>query len=193
MSFIEFDTNFKLPESFNPDMLDTLPIHKHRYGQPMEENPTTLYWTEYQPYQHGDGTISFARKLYLQYPEVAQHVVDYINKFFPGLPLDIQRVNLIKTHGSIRQHMDESNRKCCINIGIKNADGAITKTSSTRNHFMYPSVAEAHQCQNGHAYLLDTSCIHQVIAINNEPRYLFTYGFGESFDSVAAMRTAVHV
>ena len=78
MSFIEFDKGFTVPEEFDLNMLDSLPIHKHRYGQPMEENPTTLYWTEYQPYQAGDGTISFARKLYLQYPNVAQHVVDYI-------------------------------------------------------------------------------------------------------------------
>jgi hypothetical protein len=188
MSFIEFDKEFTVPEEFDLNILDSLPIHKHRYGQPMEENPTTLYWTEYQPYQEGDGTISFARKLYLQYPKVAQHVVDYIHKFFPTLQLDVQRVNLIKTHGSIRQHMDESNRKCSINIGIKNSNGAITKTSNTRNHFVYPSVAEIHQCQDGHGYLLDTSCIHQVIATNDNPRYLFTYGFGETFEAVSAMR-----
>ena len=69
MSFVELDNNFKLPEGFNPDDLNHLRIHKHRYGQEMELNPTELYWTEYQPFQPGDGTISFARKLHLKYPE----------------------------------------------------------------------------------------------------------------------------
>jgi hypothetical protein len=187
MSFFEFDNNFQVPESFNLEILDQLPIHKHRYGEPMEAEPTHLYWTEYQPYQEGDGTISFARKLYLQYPEVVDYIVQYINQFFPKLPLDRHRVNLLKTCGSIRRHMDESFRKSCINIGIKNSTGAMTRVSTTRDHFMYDSVATTEQCLDGHAYLLDTSCLHQVIAVNTEPRYLFTYGFGQDFHIVKSL------
>jgi hypothetical protein len=184
MNFFEIDSGFKLPEGFTPDLLDALPIHKHHYGQPMEAIPSSLYWTEYQPFQEGDGTISFARLLFLQYPEVAHYVVNYIQSFFPKLPIDYRRVNLLKTHGSIRMHKDESHRKCCINIGIKNSTGAITKTSSTLEHAIFESVAVAHQCQNGHAYLLDTSHLHRVMAINDQPRYLFTYGFGVTFEEV---------
>lgn len=184
MNFFEFDNKFKLPGGFTPELLESLPIHKHHYGDTMEINPTSLYWTEYQPFQPGDGTISFARKLYLQYPEVSKYVADYIQKFFPEVPVEITKVNLMKTHGSIRRHKDESSRKTVINIGIKNSAGAITKTSSTRDHFEYFKVAEPHQCQDGHAYLLDTSCLHQVISINDQPRYLFTYGFAVPFNEI---------
>ena len=184
MSFVELDNNFKLPEGFNPDDLNHLRIHKHRYGQEMELNPTELYWTEYQPFQPGDGTISFARKLYLKYPEVAVHVRDYMQGLFPDIPFDIERVNLLKTVGSIRRHMDESSRKCCINIGIINSTGAITKASTTRNHEEYLSNAKEYQCQDNHAYLLDTSRLHQVVALNDNPRYLFTYGFGIDFEII---------
>jgi hypothetical protein len=51
-------------------------------------------------------------------------------------------------------------------------------------HAIFESVAVAHQCQNGHAYLLDTSHLHRVMAINDQPRYLFTYGFGVTFEEV---------
>jgi hypothetical protein len=183
MSFVEFDTNFVVPDSFNLDILDQLPIHEHRYGQAMELDPKTLYWTEYQPYQLGDGKISFARKLYLEYPDVADYVIDYLQRNFPTFThFSRDRVNLLKTSGNIRQHMDESFRKCCINIGIKNSSGAVTKSSNTRDHALYESKAQSFQCQDGHAYLLDTSCIHQVIAVNDEPRYLFTYGFATPFE-----------
>lgn len=187
MSFFEFDNNFKLPEGFDVGILDQLPIHKHHYGNELEVDPIRLYWVEYQPYQEGDGTISFARKLYLKYPEVADYVVDYISKFFPKLPLDRRRVNLLKTCGSIRRHMDESLRKSCINIGLKNSLGAMTRVSNTKDHDLYESVATTEQCLDGHAYLLGTSFLHEVVAVNPEPRYLFTYGFGVEFDVIRGL------
>jgi|APGre2960657423_1045063.scaffolds.fasta_scaffold12936_3 hypothetical protein len=184
MNFFEINNDFRLPEGFTTELLDTLPIRKHHYGQPMEETASSLYWTEYQPFQAGDGTISFARALFLQYPDTAQYVANYITSFFPNLPLDYRRINLLKTCGSIRVHKDENNRKCCINIGIKNSTGAVTKTSSTLDHAIFEDVAVSHVCQDGYAYLLDTSRLHRVIAVNDQPRYLFTYGFARTFEEV---------
>jgi len=184
-SCIEIDNSFVLPPEFSPEILDTLPIHQHHYGLPMEETPTSLYWTEYQPYQPGDGKISFARKMYLQYPTVAEHVADYIRQFFPGLEIHKERVNLMKTQGSIRRHKDEG-RPTSINIGIKNTTNALTMTSSTRDHSEYFNIVKKVQCYDGHAYLLDTSCLHQVVAITPGPRYLFTYGFEFDFQKVVA-------
>ena len=184
-SCIEIDNRFIMPPEFSPEILDTLPIYKHHYGTPMEGCPTTLYWTEYQPYQPGDGKISFARKLYLQYPNVAEYVAEYLRQFFPGIYIDTERVNLMKTQGNIRRHKDEG-RPTTINIGIKNTINAITLTSSTKDHSEYLEVVKRVQCYDGHAYLLDTSCLHQVIAVTQEPRYLFTYGFENTFEEIAS-------
>lgn len=183
-NFIDLDNTFKVPDDFNLEILNNLPVYKHHYHQPMDPNPTTLYWTEYQPFQPGDGTISFARRLYLEYPLVAKHVLNYLEYLFPSLEFDIQRVNLLKTHGNIRSHVDESFRRCCVNIGISNSQGAVTRTSSTKNFSLFDTVAETHQCEDGHAYLLDTSSVHEVKAVNDKPRYLFTYGFGRSFAEI---------
>lgn len=182
MSFFEFDTNFQMPVDIDVSLLDSLPIRKHIYGEPIESDPTELYWLEYQ--QPVSGNISFVRKLYRHYPSVADHLVNYIQQFFPKLELFKERVNILKTSGSIMPHVDETNRMCCINIGIKNASGAITKISSTRMRSEYKATAREHRCQNGHSYLIDTSRFHEVIAINQEPRYLFTYGFGRDFNTI---------
>ena len=184
LNFVDLDDSFKTPKGFDLETLSSLPIYKHHYHQPMDSDPKTLYWTEYQPFRPGDGTISFARRLYLEHPEVAKHVLEYLEFLFPSISFDIQRVNLLKTHGSIRSHVDESQRMCCVNIGIANSSGAITRTSSTKDFNLFDSVAETHQCIDGHAYLLDTSSVHEVKAMNDQPRYLFTYGFGRSFNDV---------
>jgi hypothetical protein len=182
MHFLEFDNNFQNPPGIDVSILDTLPIKKHHYGGFIEANPTELYWLEYQ--QAGGGNISFVRKLYLQYPDVAEYLVNYIRQSFPKLELYKERVNILKTVGSIVPHVDESNRMCSINIGVKNSKGAITKMSSTRVRSEYESTVKTYQCQDGHGYLIDTSCFHEVIAVNQEPRYLFTYGFGRDFNTI---------
>lgn len=181
--FVEIENNFRPPGFFDIDGLIDLPIYKHRYGQPMEANPTKLYWTEYQPYTEGDGTISFARKLYLEYPDVALYVAGYLERLF-GFKFDYKRVNLLKTRGSIRSHIDESNRACCINIGLRNSSAAITRSSNTKDFTAYEQIAEDHVCQDNHVYLLDTSSVHEVKSLRDEDRFLFTYGLGRSFDDV---------
>jgi hypothetical protein len=181
----ELDSNFSVPKSFNLDILDNLEVKKHIYGQPKDEDPSYVYWLEYQPYKEYSGTISFARRLYLDYPEVANYVKDYLSSLFPEIPFDIRRVNLIKTTGSISPHTDESLRRCSINIGLKNSSSAITRTSNTKDYNIFGEVAIDNVCQDGTAYLLDTSSIHEVVSADPSiNRYLFTYGFGRSFEEI---------
>lgn len=179
------DKQFKFPESFDIGLLETLPIYKHRYGMPMEANPTTLYWTEYQPTLPNTGTISFARKLYIQYPEVAMYISKYLESLFPRITFDYRRVNLLKTKGSIQPHVDESNRSSCINIGIKNSSISITRASSVKEKSLFLNNFEEVVCQDNHAYLLDTSSYHEVVSTDDTvERFLFTYGLGVSFETM---------
>lgn len=182
---IELDSNFKVPDFFNLNDFENLRIYKHIYGQTIESEPIEIYWLEYQPHQNSGGTISFARKLYLEYPEISKYVVDYLGDIFPKIPFDIKRVNLLKTKGSIFKHIDESLRKCSINIGIKNSSIAVTRTSKTTNFELFESQATEIVCQDGHSYLLDTGSVHEVISLDDsQERFLFTYGFGRSFDEI---------
>jgi len=183
---VDLDNKFIMPDFFNIDILENLPIHKHVYGQPMDPDPKTLYWTEYQ---YAEGMISFARKLYIEYPEVAKYIVSYMKTLFPNVLFDYQRVGLLKTRGDVTPHCDESNRKCCINIGIKNSSSAITKTSKLKvpeyTRELFEEVCASNRCQDGSAYLLDTSSVHEVISLDlTVNRYLFTYGFGRSFEEI---------
>lgn len=182
--FVELDHKFKLPESFDISVFDQLPIYNHSYGNKMENDPTTLYWTEYRlpkPY----GSISFLRRLCVGHIDITKYVTDYLTDLFYQVPFDYRRVCLLKTQGTIPPHVDESNRKCCINIGIKNSSIATTRTSSTTNRTIFESQAKSSICQDGHAYLLDTSSIHEVVSEDNSTcRYLFTYGFGSNFNTI---------
>ncbi len=179
------DDKFVFPNFFDVNLLEKLPIYKHHYGMPMEENPKTLYWTEYQPTVPGTGTISFARKLYLQYPEVAHYITNYLNELFPRINFDYRRVNLLKTKGNIQPHVDESNRMSCINIGIKNSSSATTRTSSVKDKNLFEGNFQEIICQDNHSYLLDTSSYHEVVSNNSQTeRYLFTFGLGVSFETM---------
>ena len=179
------DKQFKFPDFFDISVLENLPIYKHHYGMPMEANPTTLYWTEYQPSRPGSGTISFARKLYIQYPEVAFYIKDYLESLFPRITFDYRRVNLLKTKGSIQPHVDESNRMCCINIGIKNSSISITRASSVKDKELFEGNYEEVICQDNHTYLLDTNSYHEVVSADDSvERYLFTFGLGVSYETM---------
>jgi len=185
---IELDTTFQIPNFFKISDFENMRVHKHIYGNPMEQDPKEVYWVEYQPQMAGGGTISFARRLYLEYPETANYVVNYLSNLFPMIPFDIKRVNLLKTKGSIGKHVDESLRKCTINIGIKNSSVAITRTSPTTNFDLYDRLATNTICQDGHAYLLDTGSVHEVISFDDtQERFLFTYGFGRSFNEISQL------
>ncbi len=179
------DDGFVFPKSFDISVLENLPIYKHHYGMPMEANPTTLYWTEYQPSRPGTGTISFARKLYIEYPEVAMYLAGYLNSLFPRINFDYRRVNLLKTKGNIQPHVDESNRMCCINIGIKNSSLAVTRSSCVKDKDLFEGNYQETVCKDNHAYLLDTSSYHEVVSKDDAvERYLFTFGLGVSFETM---------
>lgn len=181
----ELDNNFSLPTDFDVSAFENLPIYKHRYGMQMESNPSTLYWTEYQLDRSKYGTISFARKLYVAYPDISKYVVDYLGTLFDKINFDYQRLGLLKTKGSVLPHVDEANRKCCINIGIKNSDIAVTRVSSTKDYENFEEQSKPVQCKDGHAYLLDTSSIHEVVSLDdNKERFLFTYGFGVDYEQI---------
>ena len=185
---IELDNNFVFPEFFNMDELIDLPVYRHVYGNLQEEDPTTLYWTEYHsldPELNEKGSISFVRKLYLQYPEVAKYVVDYLQTLFPIIEFETNRVSVLKTNGSINPHTDESGRICCVNIGIKNSSAAVTRTSSTNDLEIFENVASEIVCQDNHAYLLDTSSDHEVIGKDlTTDRFFFSYAFRREFNIV---------
>jgi hypothetical protein len=182
---VELDNSFLLPKDFNLSEFENLPIYKHVYGNEMNQNPTTLYWTEYQLNKEIYGTISFVRKLYIAYPDIAKYVVEYLGTLFNNINFDYQRVGLLKTRGSVTPHFDESNRQCCINIGIKNSNSAITKVSATKDRDLFEENSYPIQCKDGHTYLLDTSSIHEVVSLDdNKDRFLFTYGFGVEFDRI---------
>ena len=192
----ELDTNFVFPEFFNMDELTKLPVYKHTYGESQEEDPTTLYWTEYHsldPDLNEKGSISFVRKLYLEYPEVAQYIVDYLQTLFPIIEFETNRVSVLKTNGSINPHIDEAGRICCVNIGIKNSSAAVTRTSSTKDFEIFEKVASEVVCQDNHAYLLDTSSVHEVIGKDlTTDRFFFSYAFRREFNIVHSVFKRPH-
>lgn len=182
---VELDNGFLLPKDFNLSEFENFPIYKHSYGNEMEENPTTLYWTEYQLNREIYGTISFLRKLHIAYPDIAKYIVEYLGTLFNNIEFDYRRIGLLKTRGSVIPHFDESSRMCCINIGIKNSDTAITKVSATKEYELFEENSYPIQCKDGHTYLLDTSSIHEVVSLDDtKDRFLFTYGFGAEFHRV---------
>jgi hypothetical protein len=183
---IELDSNFKIPGFFDISDFENLKVYKHVYGQSKDDDPDHIYWLEYQISDQGSGTISFARRLYLDYPEIAEYVIEYLSALFPSIPFDVKRVNLLKTKGSIPKHVDESFRSCAVNIGIKNSSTAITRTSRTKSYHLFNEQSSDFICKDGHSYLLDTGSIHEVISLDeSSDRFLFTYGFGRNFDEIS--------
>jgi len=185
--FIELDNTFICPEGFNIGVLQSIPIHKYFYGQPMDPDPKTLYWTDYCTREEVYDGISFVRKLYIDYQSVAEYVVTYLKTLFPEIPFDFHRVSLLKTKGNVIPHYDESNRKCCVNIGIHNSSISVTKTSAVKewNVKLFEEMAVSNICKNGYAYLIDTSCMHSVETTDaTVERFLFSYAFGKSFEEI---------
>lgn len=183
MSFLEIDKNFILPDDFNVDLLEHVPFYTHVYGsKPPEVNG--IFWQEFQQANNVDGSISFLRNMQPWRPDFIQHVANYIQQLIPTLKINPVYVKMIRTKNNVNPHVDEPTRKCCINIGVKNSAGAITRTSNTtsRDKFTHSSIAS--QCQDLSAYLIDTSSMHSVTSINSNPRYLITYPFIESFDTI---------
>ena len=184
MSFLEIDKNFILPDDFNVDLLEHVPFHTHVYGSTPPKG-SGIFWQEFQQANNVNGSISFLRNMQPWRPDFTQHVANYIQQLIPTLKINPVYVKMIRTKNNVNPHVDEPTRKCCINIGLKNSAGAITRTSNTtsRDEFTHSSIAS--QCQDLSAYLIDTSSMHSVTSINSNPRYLITYPFIESFSTIA--------
>ena len=136
------------------------------------------------------GSISFTRNTD-KHPilsEMVTLILQIFSEIFDKeLPLLRERVHFIRTKGSIVPHRDEGGRRCCINIGVKNSTGALTKLSIDDKFETFDEQHETYIIDPGVGYLLDTSRIHAVAATNDQPRYLITYGFAESFAKVSSL------
>lgn len=157
-------------------------VHKYGTTQHMVDYP---HWMEYKNEGGLIGSISFTRNT---------HVNKILNKmcinisetlktiFFPTISIIPERVHIIRTSGSIPVHRDESYRKTCINIGLKNSNAAITDISIDGIRDNFNNSHASYILEDGYAYIMNTNSYHAVNSINNKYRYLITYGFKEDFD-----------
>jgi hypothetical protein len=156
----------------------------HKYGTKMVV-PSYPCWMEYRDEKGIAGSIGFTRNtiknnvLYEMCEKVAK-IIDNItiDEFKP----DPNRVHFIKTLGSILPHRDESSRMCCINIGVKNSNSAITKIAHQNTNVNNNSTN--YIIEDGFGFLVNTYNYHAVTGDRHTPRYLITYGFGHEFDDV---------
>lgn len=149
---------------------------KHRYGSNFNNIPKHPCWMEYQM-RAANGTISFSRNTYLHpsFKTMIENISEILRPLLPDhLPPNPEQMHFIRTTGTVPVHRDEA-RSACINIGIKNSQGAITRVSldGIPNNYAvnhYDLILE-----DGHSYLLDATQLHSVHALNNKPRYLISY------------------
>ncbi len=151
----------------------------HKYGGKFEI-PDYPCWMQYSVKLNPNGNISFTRNT-MKNPVLAEmvekviHILD--NIFINGLKPLPQRVHFLRTVGNILPHTDESDRKTCINIGIKNSNSAVTKIHNDDGSVTALNIKE------GYAYLLNTNQVHSVEG-TTDYRYLITYGFEKSFTDI---------
>lgn len=188
----------KIGKIIDPNTMDdfvfaaeSLEIVTHKYGT-VTNLPNYPCWMEYLNEGNVQGSISFTRHTD-QHPILKDMVSLIMEKFsliFPKqLPLLRERVHFIRTKGDIVPHRDESGRKCCINIGVKNSTGALTKIGIDNTYETFDERNHSYVVDSGVGYLVDVGRIHAVIALNNEYRYLITYGFAQSFDTISSVIT----
>ena len=180
----------ELGEIINPNMFlefveeaDKLEIVIHKYGQSLV-NYNFPYWIQYNNEGNTQGTISFTRNTY-SHPILRKMVDMIIEKLVPFFPKETPpnplRVHLVKTTGSLPIHKDENGRTTCINIGLKNSSGAITKISTDGHYGMMLVNSKSIVVQDGYGYLMNTNQWHSVTSTNNFDRYLITYSFDTTF------------
>lgn len=163
---------------------DLLPVIVHKYGTTIDI-PDYPCWMKYTGELNVVGSISFSRHTF-KHPllkEMVDKVVDILTPIFTYKPQP-ERIHILKTEGSIVRHRDESGRMSCINIGIKNSSIAITKISTDGNPSTFEQNHTQHIIEEGYGYLLNTNQYHAVSCEVSTPRYLLTYGFGETYDKI---------
>lgn len=182
MRCVLVDDCFPMPD-IDFAMLDSLPRVTHVYGTP-QPVLNYLHWMEYDT--NGKGQIAFVRNAVAHHPEMIGKVEQVMSERFPRIKVDPSRINILRTRGYVPPHVDESNRTCCINIGLRNADSALTWTTNLPNtaKSLFDKYAVSTLCEDGKAYLLDTAHLHAVAGDPNIDRYLVSYGFGLPFEEV---------
>jgi len=156
----------------------------HKYGGEFVV-PDYPCWMEYK--NEGDiiGSISFSRNTYKNpiIAEMIDKVMKILEPIFPeGIKPIRERVHFIRTTGYIVLHKDEAGRNSCINIGVRNSSGAITRMSNDGIRANFENNHTPWVVKEGVGYLMNVNQWHAVESINEEPRYLITYGFGEKFN-----------
>lgn len=168
------------------DEAEKLEIYVHKYGTQFK-TPEHPCWMEYKNEGKVTGSISFTRNTY-KHPVLSEMIQRVINVLTPVFPLTnppiTERVHLIRTLGSIPAHKDEAGRNTCINIGVKNSTGAITRLSNDGVYENFKLNNSSYLIEEGVGYLLNTNQFHSVESTSLEPRYLITYGFGTKFDEM---------
>lgn len=184
--FEKIGDNFAFDASiFDLVILDTLPIVYHTYGS-QTQIPDELCWMSYAGTEGGE--ISFTRNTHIYLPEVAKYVTAYMQQFVKiDLQLLPERIHFIRTRGTVNPHRDEPSRKCCLNIGLKNSNSAITNIADTENISEFLKGHDSYTCEDGSMYLLDTSRIHSVEGDPNVSRLLLTYGFTRDFKTIRSI------
>jgi len=162
------------------DAIDSLPIVSKDYGAPYA-NLDHPYLMKYN--SHLVGYIAFTRNTH-KHPilkELCDKVVPIISNFVKvGEAIVPDRVHIIKTENRVPAHIDEGGRVCCINIGLKNSNTAITRFGNDNLRETFYTSYTDFEVEDGHAYLVNVSRLHAVMG-SSVPRYLITYGFGETY------------
>lgn len=156
----------------------------HKYGSNFII-PNYPCWMEYKNEGNLQGSISFTRHtnkhpILKEMVEKVYHILKTI--FDPQRPVLLERIHFIRTKGNITAHKDEAGRNTCINIGVRNSSGALTKMSNDNVYANFYNNHSTTTVMEGHAYLMNTNQYHAVESLNDQPRYLITYGFGDNFD-----------
>jgi hypothetical protein len=166
------------------DEAEKLETVVHKYGEDFVI-PDHPCWMEYRNEGDVEGSISFTRHTN-KHPilkEMVEKVFNIFKIIFPASrPVILERVHFIRTKGSVIVHKDEAGRNTCINIGVRNSIGAITKMSNDNIKHNFNNNHSSITVIEGHGYLMNTNQYHAVESINDKPRYLITYGFGDTFD-----------
>lgn len=156
----------------------------HRYGSEFVV-PEYPCWIAYTNEGQLHGSISFTRHT-SNHPLLLEMVIKVAKILKPIFPTkyapEESRIHLIRTKGNIPVHRDEAGRLTCINIGLKNSSGAITRMGHGGPREEFNKAHTATILKDGHGYLVNTNEFHSVESILEEPRYLITYGFGVKFD-----------
>lgn len=166
---------------------EKLETYIHKYGRKFTfpEHPC---WIEYKNEAGVIGSISFTRNTY-KHPvlkEMCHKVAEMLTPILSDIqPPNLERIHIIRTHGSIPVHKDEGGRLSCINIGVKNSSTVITRVSNNGVFENFEKNSDEYRILEGHGYLLNTNQWHSVIGDENINRYMITYAFGIPYSSLA--------